>query len=75
MIEYVDGARFHAAGCVIRASVDLRSGNSGGPLLDAAGHVAGVVFAVQVHDGIALAVPVSRLAPLLRTAPPRRFGG
>ncbi len=65
VIEYVDGGRFGVVGCVIRTSVNLRPGNSGGPLLNANGDVVGVVFAVQVSDGVALAQPVSSVSAVL----------
>ena len=48
----------------------VRPGNSGGPLLDAAGHVAGVVFA-RADDGsdIGYAMTTAALSPVVASAP------
>ncbi len=61
VIEFVDGERYGQPGRIIRISAAIRPGNSGGPVLDSHGRVLGVVFAVQLADGVALAIPVSRL--------------
>lgn len=46
---------------VVVVSARVRPGNSGGPLLDAEGRLAGVVFALRTTDGAGLAIPASRL--------------
>lgn len=62
VIEFVDGEQYGQPGPVIRISAAIRPGNSGGPLIDSHGRVLGVVFAVQIADGVALAIPASRLS-------------
>jgi S1-C subfamily serine protease len=52
-------------GRVLRISARVTHGNSGGPLLDAAGKVAGVVYAGETRTGYGLAIPVSTLRGLL----------
>jgi S1-C subfamily serine protease len=49
----------------MRMTAQVRPGNSGGPVFDNAGNVVGVVFAYEIDTGYGLAVPVSRLRPLL----------
>ena len=50
---------------VLRLSAEIWPGNSGGPVLDDAGRVVGVVFAIERGTDYALAVPVSQLHELL----------
>jgi S1-C subfamily serine protease len=52
-------------GRVLRISARVTHGNSGGPLLDAAGKVAGVVYAGETRTGYGLAIPVSTLRGML----------
>lgn len=68
VIDYTDGTRFQHVGQLLRTSVAIRPGNSGGPLLDRSGAVAGVVFAVQYADGEALVIPATRLRARLAEA-------
>ncbi|MCW2776483.1 MAG: peptidase and chymotrypsin/Hap [Frankiales bacterium] len=65
VIDRVAGARFETPSEVLRSDVHIRPGNSGGPLLDSTGHVVGVVFAVELSGGDALALPVTRLRAVL----------
>jgi putative serine protease PepD len=46
---------------VIETNLDIHPGNSGGPLLDAGGHVVGVMFAIDTSTNSSLAIPLSRL--------------
>jgi len=51
---------------VLRLSGSARQGMSGGPVLDAAGHLAGILFGNEVPTGNALVIPASALRSLLR---------
>jgi S1-C subfamily serine protease len=50
---------------MIEASVDILPGNSGGPLVDTHGELVGVVRAIDLENGAALAIPSSRVAEML----------
>lgn len=55
---------------VLTLSADVDHGNSGGPVLDADGEVAGVVFARSESIAtVGFAIPISTLAPLAESAP------
>jgi S1-C subfamily serine protease len=63
------GRRFLPIGDVIQVDVPINAGNSGGPLLDQAGELVGVVFAgIEQFEGINFAIPAhwvhGLLAPL-----------
>jgi S1-C subfamily serine protease len=66
VVGLVDGELLGEPAPVIRADARIRPGNSGGPLLDEQGRVVGVVFALEVGTGYALAVPVATLLERLR---------
>lgn len=57
------------AGAVLRIGALVSPGSSGGPVLDEAGRLAALVFAYEAGAGHALAIPASRLAPLLEAGP------
>jgi S1-C subfamily serine protease len=68
----VDGAPLGQSGPVLRLRLPLRPGAaglspgmSGSPVLDAAGHLAGLVFAVDHRSGEGLALPASTLRQAL----------
>jgi S1-C subfamily serine protease len=61
----VDGRVLGEPADVLRIDATIRQGNSGGPVLDAAGKVVGVVFASEVERGTALAVPAATLVERL----------
>lgn len=50
---------------VIEASADILPGNSGGPLVDTHGQLVGVVRAIDLENGSALAIPAARVTELL----------
>ncbi len=57
----VDGTVLGEPAEVLRVEVDVAQGSSGGPVFDDDGRVVGVVFAIEVDAGVALAVPVETL--------------
>jgi S1-C subfamily serine protease len=65
VVDLVPGARLGETGKVLRITAEIRHGNSGGPLLDDAGQVVGVVYASEKRTGYGLAIPVSSLRSLL----------
>ena len=68
VIERTRGERFGISGPVLRISAEVRPGNSGGPLLDRRGRVAGVVFALELDTGLGLAIPMGTVNDLLEQA-------
>ena len=65
--DVIDGIAVGQAGPVLRLDTDVERGMSGGPLLDHAGRVAGVMFAIDRESGYALALPASSLREVLAT--------
>ena len=60
------GRRFLQVGDTLQVDVPLNPGNSGGPLLDEAGSVIGVVFAgLEQYQGINFAIPYARIQAVL----------
>jgi S1-C subfamily serine protease len=68
VVALVEGELLDEPADVIRVDAEIRQGNSGGPLLDDAGAVVGVVFALDVGSGDGLAVPVDTLLDRLGSA-------
>ncbi|HZQ85384.1 MAG TPA: serine protease [Acidimicrobiales bacterium] len=74
VLDYVDGRPMAQPGDVLRLDTAARPGMSGGPVLDAAGRVVGMVFGVQTTTGDSLVLPVSLVRTALgapMVAPPR----
>lgn len=65
VVAVVAGAPFGQPWAVLELSRGVRQGTSGGPVLDASGHLAGIVFGDEVPTGQALAIPASALRALL----------
>lgn len=61
----VEGTLDQPGGRVLRFSPEPRAGQSGSPLLDANGRLAGLVFAEETTGGQGLAIPASRLREVL----------
>jgi S1-C subfamily serine protease len=61
VVALVEGELLEEPADVIRVDAPIAQGNSGGPLLDEAGRVIGVVFALDVVSGDGLVVPVGTL--------------
>lgn len=66
VIDHVDGTPLGVEGTVLRTSAEVRPGNSGGPLLDQRGRVAGIVYAIETATGLGLAIPMATVRDLLR---------
>lgn len=62
IVDRVSGDEFEQPGEILRSTVQIEPGNSGGPLLDASGAVVGVNFAVELANGMSLAIPAVRLS-------------
>lgn len=61
----------------ITASMDILPGNSGGPLVNTDGELVGLIRAIDLVEGLAIAVPADRVSDLLndehtKLAPPCR---
>jgi S1-C subfamily serine protease len=65
VIDRVDGGEFGIPGAVVRLTARVEHGNSGGPLLDSKGRVAGVVYAIERSTGYGLAIPVDTMRRLV----------
>ena len=60
------GRRFLQIGDVIQIDAAVNRGNSGGPVVDMAGRLVGIVFAgIEQYQGLNFAVPAERLAAAL----------
>lgn len=68
IIDRVDGHNFNVQGEVLRISAEVQPGNSGGPLLDRTGRVAGVVYAIEIATGLGLAIPMDTVNALISEA-------
>lgn len=69
VIDRIAGQRFNVEGPIVRISAEVQPGNSGGPLLDREGRVAGiVVYAIESATGLGLAIPMDTVNSLLRRA-------
>jgi S1-C subfamily serine protease len=69
VVDYVIGANLGDGTQVMRLSADVQPGNSGGPVLNRHGEVAGVVYAMELATRHALAVPASAIRSLLHEEP------
>jgi S1-C subfamily serine protease len=75
VLDYVDGTPYGVTGQVMELTNAVKPGNSGSPLLDSAGQVVGVVFALNTVTGNGVAMPVSTLSQYLATPGTSTYGG
>jgi S1-C subfamily serine protease len=68
VVGYTPGPEVGQPWPVLRLSGTARPGMSGGPVLDASGRLAGILFGIEVPTGQALAIPASALRRLLRSS-------
>lgn len=66
VVDLRPGRRFGIPGRVMRLTSRVVPGNSGGPVLDRRGKIAGVVYAYELATGFGLAIPVDTLRRLTR---------
>jgi S1-C subfamily serine protease len=67
VLGFTDGGVLGERTPAIVVDAEVRQGNSGGPLIDARGHVVGVIFALSGETGAGLAVPADVLLERLAT--------
>lgn len=65
VIDRIAGFDFNVPGDILRISAEVQPGNSGGPLLDRRGRVAGVVYAIEIATGLGLAIPMDTVDALI----------
>ena len=68
VIDRVSGDDYDVEGPIFRINTEVEPGNSGGPLLDPRGRVAGVVYAIENETGDGLAIPIRTMEDLLAEA-------
>jgi hypothetical protein len=66
VVDYVDGRPRGQPGDLMRVRTEPVAGMSGGPVLDAAGHLAGLVYAAEQSSGYGLVIPASALRRALQ---------
>lgn len=65
VVRVLSARPLHLPGKVLEITAQVRHGNSGGPLLNAAGQVVGVVFALLRRNRDGLAIPAGELSQFL----------
>ena len=66
VVDLIDGGRYGIPGRIMRLTSRVVPGNSGGPVLNGRGKIAGVVYAVELATQFGLAIPVDTLRRLVR---------
>ena len=65
VVDYVAGRYRDERATVMRVSLNPQPGMSGGPVFDAGGRLAGLVYASEGQSGYGLVIPASRLRGVL----------
>jgi S1-C subfamily serine protease len=66
VVDLRPGRRYGIEGRIMRLTAHVIPGNSGGPVLNGRGKIAGVVYAYELASGYGLAIPVDTLRRLVR---------
>jgi S1-C subfamily serine protease len=66
VVDLISGYDFGIEGRIMRLTSRVEPGNSGGPVLNSRGKIAGVIYAIEIATGFALAIPVDTLRKLAR---------
>jgi S1-C subfamily serine protease len=66
VVDLRPGRRYGIEGRIMRVTARVIPGNSGGPVLNSRGKIAGVVYAYEIATGFGLAIPVDTLRRLVR---------
>lgn len=66
VVDLRPGRRYGVEGRIMRLTAHVIPGNSGGPVLNSRGKIAGVVYAYELLTGFGLAIPVDTLRRLVR---------
>jgi S1-C subfamily serine protease len=66
VVDLISGYDFGIEGRIMRLTSRVEPGNSGSPVLNSRGKIAGVVYAIEIATGFALAIPVDTLRRLAR---------
>ena len=68
VVDYVEGIPFGQATRVMRVTIPLRHGNSGGAVLNQRGEMVGIAFGIEIATGYGLVIPASSLETAIREA-------
>ena len=70
IVDYTTKLSDNGIDSVIRARATVDRGNSGGPMENRVGGVVGLVFAIDLNEGFAVAIPISRVGAALEHVQP-----
>jgi S1-C subfamily serine protease len=68
VVDYVDGSVFGEAARIMRVTIPLRPGNSGGAVLNEQGELVGIAFAGEIASGHGLVIPAASLFSAINRA-------